>query len=57
MMGAITINLPDDLEKKFRELTMNKFGDKQGRLSKGAIEAFQEWCNEELINIEVNNYE
>lgn len=43
-MGAITINLPDELEKKFRKYTTIKFGDRQGKLSKGAVEAFREWC-------------
>jgi len=45
-MGAITVSLPDELESQFRKLTLAKFGDKQGRLSKGAVEALQEWCKE-----------
>ncbi len=48
-MGAITVNLPDDLEDTFRELTRLKYGDKQGRLSKGAVEALKKWCNEQKI--------
>jgi hypothetical protein len=43
-MAAITINLPDDLEETFRLLTREKFGDKQGKLTKGAVEAIKTWC-------------
>jgi hypothetical protein len=46
-MAAITINLPDDLEETFRLLTREKFGDKQGKLTKGAVEAINAWCENE----------
>ena len=46
-MGAITLNLPEDLERQFRRLTLEKYGDKQGRLSKGAKEALSAWCDKE----------
>lgn len=48
-MSAITVSLPDDLERKFRKITREKYGDKQGRLSKGAVEALKKWCNENSI--------
>ena len=44
---AITINIPFELEVKFRRMALDKFGDKKGRLSKGAIEALEEWCNKQ----------
>jgi hypothetical protein len=46
-MAAITINLPDDLEETFRLLTREKYGDKQGKLTKGAVEAIKAWCENE----------
>jgi hypothetical protein len=46
-MAAITFNLPDDLEETFRLLTREKYGDKQGKLSKGAVEAISAWCENE----------
>lgn len=46
-MAAITVNLPDELEKEFRKLTTKKFGDKQGKLTKGAIEALIAWCKKQ----------
>ena len=44
---GITISVPYELEVKFRRMALEKFGDKQGRLSKGAIEAIEEWCNKQ----------
>lgn len=49
-MAAITVSLPDDLEIQFRRLTREKYGDKQGKLSLGAVEALKEWCNKEEMN-------
>lgn len=46
-MGAITVNLPDDLEVQFRKITREKYGDKQGKLSKGAVEALEEWIEKQ----------
>jgi hypothetical protein len=46
-MGAITVCIPDELEIAFRRITRKKYGDKQGRLSRGATEALYEWCRKE----------
>ena len=46
-MGAITVCIPDELEIAFRRITRIKYGDKQGRLSRGATEALYEWCRKE----------
>ena len=50
-MGNITISIPDHLEHEFRHLTRKKFGDRNGKLSKGAVEALTAWCNEEKREI------
>ncbi len=52
-MAAITFNLPDDLEETFRLLTREKYGDKQGKLSKGAVEAISAWCENETQNYKI----
>lgn len=49
-MGSISISIPDYLELEFRRLTRKKFGDYNGKLSKGAIEALSEWCKKENRN-------
>ncbi len=46
-MGAITVCIPDELEIAFRRITRQKYGDKQGRLSRGATEALFDWCRKE----------
>jgi hypothetical protein len=46
-MGAITVCIPDELEIAFRRITREKYGDKQGRLSRGATEALFDWCRKE----------
>ncbi len=46
-MGAITVCIPDELEIAFRRITRIKYGDKQGRLSRGATEALFDWCRKE----------
>ncbi len=46
-MGAITVCIPDELEIAFRRITRHKYGDKQGRLSRGATEALFDWCRKE----------
>ncbi len=46
-MAAITVCIPDELEIAFRRITRIKYGDKQGRLSRGATEALYEWCRKE----------
>lgn len=42
-MAGIRVQLPDDLEKKFRETAMKCFGYGKGALSKAAEEAFRNW--------------
>jgi hypothetical protein len=42
-MGRITVELPDELEKKLRFKTIEKFGGKKGDLSRAVEEAVKTW--------------
>ncbi len=42
-MGRISVDLSDELEKKLRLKTIEKFGGKKGDLSRAVEEAIKEW--------------
>ena len=42
-MGRISVELPDELEKKLRFKTIERFGGKKGDLSKAVEEAVKTW--------------
>ena len=42
-MGRICADIPDELEKKLRLKTIEKFGGKKGDLSRAVEEAIKEW--------------
>jgi hypothetical protein len=42
-MGRISVELPDELEKKLRFKTVERFGGKKGDLSKAVEEAVKTW--------------
>ena len=42
-MGRISIDLPDELEKKLRIKTVERFGGKKGDLSRAVEEAIKTW--------------
>ena len=42
-MGKLLISLDEDVEKRFRELTMKMFGAKKGALSIAGEQAIREW--------------
>ncbi|MCX6654770.1 MAG: hypothetical protein NTY03_06565 [Candidatus Bathyarchaeota archaeon] len=42
-MGRISVELSDELEKKLRFKTIEKFGGKKGDLSKAVVEAVNKW--------------
>jgi hypothetical protein len=47
-MGRISVAIPDQLEKKLRFKTIERFGGKKGDLTKAVEEAIQTWvANEE----------
>ena len=46
-MGRISVELPDDLEKKLRFKTIERFGGKKGDLSRAVEEAVKKWVTKE----------
>ena len=42
-MGRISVDLPDELEKKLRFKTIERFGGKKGDLSRAIEEAVRTW--------------
>ena len=46
-MGRIAVDLPDELEKKLRLKTIDRFGGRKGDLSKAVEEAITEWVAKE----------
>jgi hypothetical protein len=42
-MGRICVELPDELEKKLRFKTIERFGGKKGDLSKAVEESIRTW--------------
>ena len=45
-MGRISVDIPDELEKKLRFKTIEKFGGKKGDLSRAVEEAVRTWVIE-----------
>ena len=45
-MGRICVDLPDELEKKMRFKTVERFGGKKGDLSRAVEEAVRIWIDE-----------
>jgi hypothetical protein len=46
-MGRISVTLSDDLEKKLRFKTIERFGGKKGDLTKAVAEAIATWITKE----------
>jgi hypothetical protein len=46
-LGRIAVDLPDELEKKLRLKTIERFGGRKGDLSKAVEEAIMEWVTKE----------
>lgn len=46
-MGRINVELPDELERKLRFKTIEKFGGKKGDLTKAIEEAVKKWVTQE----------
>ena len=46
-MGRITVELSDELEKKLRFKTVEKFGGRKGDLSRAVDEAVKTWISKE----------
>ena len=50
-MGTITINVDDDVEKKFRKAASTKYGKRKGYLGEAITEAMQTWLKAESGNV------
>ena len=46
-MGRISVDLPDELEKKLRLKIIERFSGKKGDLSRAIEEAVKTWVTEE----------
>ena len=46
-MGRISVDLPEELEKRLRLKTIERFGGKEGDLSKAVEEAVKTWVAKE----------
>ena len=46
-MGRISVELQDELEKKLRFKTIERFGGKKGDLSRAIEEAVKKWVTKE----------
>ncbi|MDH5691232.1 MAG: ribbon-helix-helix domain-containing protein [Candidatus Bathyarchaeota archaeon] len=46
-MGRISVELPEELEKKLRFKTIERFGGRKGDLSKAVEEAVKTWVAKE----------
>jgi hypothetical protein len=46
-MGRISVELPDELERKLRFKTIERFGGKKGDLSKAVEESVKRWVTED----------
>jgi hypothetical protein len=42
-MGRVSVDMPDELEKKLRLKTIERFGGRKGDLSKAVEEAVKTW--------------
>ncbi|MFX0202941.1 MAG: hypothetical protein ACFFCW_43110 [Candidatus Hodarchaeota archaeon] len=42
-MGRINVGIPDELEKKLRYKTIERFGGKKGDLTRAVEEAVETW--------------
>jgi hypothetical protein len=49
-MGRISVELPDELEKRLRFKTIERFGGKKGDLSRAVEEAVRTWVAKEKID-------
>jgi hypothetical protein len=46
-VGRISVDLPDELEKKLRLKTVERFGGKKGDLSRAVEDAVKTWITKE----------
>jgi len=46
-MGTITVNVDDEIEKKFRKTASSKYGKRKGYLGEAVTEAMETWLKSE----------
>lgn len=51
-MGTVKFTVPDEVEERFREWPMKRFGHKRGALGKAGEEALIEWIAEQDVEFE-----
>ncbi len=52
-MGTIKFDVPDEMEDRFREWAMKRFGHKRGSLGKAGQEALSVWVAEQDIELDL----
>lgn len=52
-MGILKVNLPDDIEKKFREYAMKRYGYSRGSLSRATKQLVSEFVKRESLKEEM----
>lgn len=52
-MGTIKFDVPDELEERFRERAMQRFGHKRGSLGKAGEEAVSAWVADQDIDLDL----
>ena len=46
-MATLTVNVSDDVEKRFRKMAGSKYGKRKGYLGEAVTEAMQTWMKSE----------
>ncbi|MDQ1281467.1 MAG: 6 protein [Thermoproteota archaeon] len=54
-MGRISADIPDELEKKLRFKTIERFGGKKGDLSRAVEEAVRTWIIKRISRREIES--
>ena len=55
-MSLIKVNLPPDIDKKFREKALKKYGYKRGTLTAALLDAINLWLSQSDISDEGSTY-
>jgi hypothetical protein len=54
-MANLKINIPEELDKRFREIAMKKYGYTKGALSLAAEGALKKWTDDQTIREKVKD--
>ena len=50
-MATITVNVNDDVEKRFRKMAGSRYGKRKGYLGEAVTEAMETWIKSESSNV------